>query len=114
MIDAAWPVFIAAVQLAKDNAAGLTLPEKIAIVLNGMTASQKSIIEVLLADVGYLTAHAEFYSKRYTVADTIFYHIRDGFPLIDPTTLPVGVTNLKYALELGALSPFISASPINL
>ena len=114
VIDAAWPVFIAAVQLAKDNAAGLTLPEKIAIVLNGMTASQKSIIEVLLADVGYLTAHAEFYSKRYTVADTIFYHIRDGFPLIDPTTLPVGVTNLKYALELGALSPFISASPINL
>jgi hypothetical protein len=113
-IDAAWPVFIAAVQLAKDNAAGLTLPEKIAIVLNGMTASQKSIIEVLLADVGYLSVHAELYSKRYTVADTVFYHIRNGFPLIDPTTLPGGVTNLKYALELGALSPFISASPINL
>jgi hypothetical protein len=112
VIDAAWPVFIAAVQLAKDDVAGLTLPERIATVLKGMTAPQKSIIEVLLADVGYLSVHAELYSKRYTVADSVFYHIRDDFPLIDPTTLPGGVTNLKYALELGALSPFISSSPI--
>lgn len=112
VIDTAWPVFIAAVQLAKDDVAGLTLPVRIAEVLNGMIASQKSIIEVLLADVGYLSVHAELYSKRYTVADTVFYHIRDGFPLIDPATLPGGVTNLKYALELGALSPFISQSPI--
>jgi hypothetical protein len=112
VIDSAWPVFIAAVQLAKDDVAGSTLPVRIATILNGMTASQKSIIEVLLADVGYLSVHAELYSNRYTIADSIFYHIRDGFPLIDPTTLPGGVTNLKYALELGALSPFISPSPI--
>jgi len=112
VIDTTWPVFIATVQLAKDDVAGLTLPERIATVINGMTASQKSVIEVLLADVGYLSVHAELYSKRYTVADTVSYHIRDGFPLIDPTTLPGGVTNLKYALELGALSPFISPSPI--
>lgn len=113
VIDTTWPVFIAAVQISKDNASGLTLSEKINRVLTGMSAPQKSIMEVLLADVGYLQVHAELYSKRYTIADILYYHIRNGFPMIDPTTLPGGVTNLKYALELGALTPFTSASPLS-
>ena len=112
VIDPAWPVFIAAVQLARDNTAGFTLPERIATILVGMTAPQRAIMEVLLADVGYLPVHAELYTKRYFVAETVFHSIGDGFPMIDPVTLPGGITNLKYALELGALGPFICASPI--
>jgi|GEM_PF-2520961 len=112
VIDSAWPVFIAVVQLARDNAAGFTLPERITTIMGGMTAPQRSVLEVLLADVGYLPVHAELYSKRYSVTETVFHRIGNGFPMIDPSTIPGGVTNLKYALELGALSPFISASPI--
>jgi hypothetical protein len=112
VIDPAWPVFIAAVQLARDNAAGITLSERIATILNGMTAAQRTVMEVLLADVGYMPVHAELYSKRYSVADTVFHRIGDGFPMIDPATLPGGITNLKYALELGALAPYVTASPI--
>jgi hypothetical protein len=112
VIDPAWPVHIAAVQLARDNAAGFTLPEWIATILDGMTAPQRTVMEVLLADVGYLPVHAELYSTHYSVAETVFHRIGDGFPMIDPTTLHGGITNLKYALELGALAPFISASPI--
>jgi hypothetical protein len=112
VIDGGWPVFIAAVQLAKDNLTGFTLSERIAALLATLTASQRAIVEVMLADVGYLSAHAELYSKRYSVRETVFYSVIDGFPMIDPTTLPGGITNLKYALELGALVPFIAVSPI--
>jgi hypothetical protein len=112
VIDSAWPVFIAVVQLARDNAAGFTLPERIASIMVGMTSPQRTGLGVLLADVGYLPVHAELYSKRYSVTETVFHKIGNGFPMIDPSTIPGGVTNLKYALELGALSPFISASPI--
>jgi hypothetical protein len=112
VIDPAWPVFMAAVQLARDNAEGFTLPERIATILCGMTAPQRTVMEVLLADVGYLPVHAELYSKRFSVAETVFHVIGEGFPMIDPATLPGGITNLKYSLELGALAPFISASPI--
>ena len=112
VIDPAWPVFIAVVQLARDNAAGFTLPEWISTILDGMTAPQRSAMEVLLADVGYLVVHAELYSKRYSVTEIVFHRIGNGFPMIDPSTLPGGITNLKYSLELGALATFISASPI--
>lgn len=113
VIDPAWPVFIAAVKLARDNATGFTLLERIMTILGGMTAPQRTVMEVLLADVGYLPVHAELYSKRYTVAETIFHRIENGFPMIDPATIPGGITNLKYSLELGALAPFITASPID-
>lgn len=112
VIDSAWPVFIGVVQLARDNATGFTLPERIATIMGGMAAPQRNVMEVLLADVGYLPVHAERYSKRYSVKETIFHRIGNGFPMIDPTTLPGGITNLRYALELGALAPFITASPI--
>jgi hypothetical protein len=110
--DPAWPVFIAAVQLGRDNAAGSNLPERIATILNAMTAPQKAILQMLLADVGYLPVHAELYSTRYSIDNNVFHRVSDGFPMIDPATLPSGITNLKYALELGALAPFISVSPI--
>lgn len=113
VIDSAWPVFIAVVQLARDNATGSTLPEWISTILDGMTTPQRTVLEVLLADVGYLPVHAELYSKRYSITDTVFHRIGNGFPMIDPATLPGGITNLKYALELGALVPFISTSPIS-
>ena len=112
VIDAGWPVFIAAVQIAKDNFAGLTLSEPVSTLLATMRAPQKRIMEVLLADVGYLPVHAELYSNRYLVREAVIYRVADGFPLIDPATLPGGITNLKYALELGALTPFITSSPI--
>jgi hypothetical protein len=111
VVDPSWPVFIAAVQLANDNAAGFTVEEYIATLVANMAEPQRAIMEALLADAGYLHAHAELYSKRYAVRETVFYKIGDGFPLIDPATLPGGITCLKYALELGALTPFTIKSP---
>jgi hypothetical protein len=111
-IDPSWPVYIAAVQLASDHTTGLNLSEYIETILHGMTAAQRTVVQVLLADVGYLPVHAELYSKRYSVADRVFHRIQDGFPMIDPITIPGGVTSVNYALELGALTPFVCPSPI--
>jgi hypothetical protein len=112
VIDSGWPVFIAAVQLAKDRTAGFTISERITKLMEAMTGTQRDVLGVLLAEVGYLPVHAELYHKRYSVTESVFYKIGDGFPLINPLALPGGITNLKYSLELGALFPFISVSPI--
>jgi hypothetical protein len=112
VIDPVWPVWIAAVQLSKDNTAGTTLPARVAVLAAGMNADQKITFETLLADVGYLASHAGIYTRRYSVRETVFYRIVDGFPLIDPATIPGGVTCLKYALELRALTPFVLPTPI--
>lgn len=112
VIDPAWPVWISAVQLSKDNTVGSTLPARIGGLAAGMNAHQKITFETLLADAGYLASHAESYTKSYLVRDTVFYRIMDGFPLIDPAMIPGGITCLKYALELGALTPFVLPSPI--
>jgi hypothetical protein len=112
VIDPTWPVWISAVQLSKDNTAGSTLPARVGVLAARMNADQKITFEALLADVGYLASHAAIYTMRYSVRETVFYRIVDGFPLIDPATIPGGITCLKYALELGALAPFVLPSPI--
>jgi hypothetical protein len=112
VVDETWPVWISAIQLSMDHTGGSTLPSRIEILTEKMNADQKITLEALLADVGYLASHAEIYTRRYSVRETVFYRIVDGFPLIDPTMLPSGITCLKYALELGALTPYVNPSPI--
>lgn len=112
VIDSAWPVWIASLQLSRDHTAGSTLPARVRALAVGMNSAQRTIFEALLADVGYLTCHEGLYAQRYSVRDTIFYRIVEGFPLIDSATIPAGITCLKYALELGALAPFATSSPI--
>jgi hypothetical protein len=111
-IDPAWPIWISAVQLSNDITAGSTLPSRVGVLAAGLNADQKLTFDTLLADAGYLSSHAEIYTKLYSVRDTVFYRIVDGFPLIDPATIPGGITCLKYAFELGALAPFVQPSPI--
>jgi hypothetical protein len=112
VIDTVWPVWMSAVQLSTDNTAGSTLPDRVALLAAKMSADQKITFETLLADVGYLASHAGIYTRRYSVRETVFYLIMDGFPLIDPATIPGGITCLRYALELGALAPYALPSPI--
>jgi hypothetical protein len=112
VIDPVWPVWIAAIQLSKDDTAGATLPARVAVLAAKMNTDQKITFETLLADIGYLASHVGIYTRRYSVRETVFYRIVDGFPLIDPSTIPGGITCLKYALELGALAPFVLPSPI--
>ena len=111
LVDESWPVYLAAVQLANDDTTGTTLPDYIEKLLDCMTSHQRTIMEIMLADVGYLFVHVDLYSRRYSIRDVVCYRITGGFPMIDPATLPGGITNLKYALELGALTPFIAPLP---
>ena len=112
VIDAAWPVWLAAMQLSRDNYTGMTLPERVVELAGGMNSAQRTILEALLADIGFLACHAEIYTNRYFVRDTVFHRVVEGFPMIAPAMIPGGITCLKYALELGALTPFVTPSPI--
>ena len=78
----------------------------------GMSPDQKNIFSTLLADAGYLSIHDGTYRKAYLIRESVLYRIDRGFPMIDATLIPPGVTSVKYSLELAALKPFAAASPI--
>jgi len=112
VIDGTWPIWVAAVQLSKDHALGSNLPDRVKALADNMNSSQRVVFDAHLSDAGYLSCLSEMYTHRYSVRETVFYLIEEGFPFIDPTKVPSGITCLKYALELGALAPFLAPSPI--
>ncbi len=112
VIDPIWPLWISAVQLSSDMVNGLSLPEKVVGLFSLMNQDQKITCNALLADAGYLGSVEDAYTMRYSVIDTVFYLVTEGFPMIDPATIPVGISNVKYALDLNALSRFINHSPV--
>ena len=108
VVDPIFPLWITAVQLSNDTMNGASLPEKSARLLSMMNQDQKAIYNALLADAGYLGTGEESYTMRYSVHDTVYYLVTEGFPMIDPSTIPAGISNVKYALDLNALSRFIA------
>jgi hypothetical protein len=49
----------------------------------------------------------EWYNKwRFRPGDWLRFSVTNGFPYIDLVTIPPGIVNVKYALELQRLAPF--------
>lgn len=113
VVDDVWPVFLAAVQLSRDNIAGVSLPSRVVALRESMNSWQNSSFDQLLSDAGYLQSQAELYTTPYAVVETRTFRVSDGFPLIDPLTLPAGITNLRFALELRAIANFVTTFPNN-
>jgi hypothetical protein len=110
--DEACPVWIAAVQISKDEKAGRTLSEWVGPLTKSMDASQKEFYHSLLADYGFLAAQSELYTDRYAVIETVFYAVTRSFPRIDPEAIPLGISSVKFAIELNAIVSHRKPSPI--
>ncbi len=110
-VDPHRPMHLAAVQVSAGGPTGRTLRETVALLRARMSGLQVQRFEELLADYGYLEAQAEEYRDRMLVHGLDVYEVRAGFPHVDVRSIPGGVAELRYAIELGALEPFRSENP---
>jgi hypothetical protein len=61
-----------------------------------------------LLDAGYADLHAPKYAHTgYTVRETNFFELRDGFPRITEHDLPPGVGGVSYSLTVAVCLPFV-------
>jgi hypothetical protein len=49
---------------------------------------------------GYFDAHADKYPRKFSDAGTRLAEVAAGFPRLTPGTVPLGVTEAKYNVEL--------------
>lgn len=65
----------------------------------------------LLFEVGYFSHHQELYKNTgYTLHQKRIYKIGLQFPRLTETTLPLGVSDVKYSISMAACEPFIITS----
>jgi len=110
-VDPHRPLHLAAVQISAGEPAGRTLRETTALLRSQMNGLQAQRFDELLAEYGYLEVHANEYRDRMQVLGLDVYGVRDGFPHIDARSVPGGVADLHYSIELGALEAFRAANP---
>ena len=110
--DESCPIWLAAVQIAMNAESGWSLAFWVNSLRIFMDNAQQDVYDAFLADCGFLAAHAELYSERYSIRGTTFYLITDAFPRIEPKSIPPGICCVKYAIELSALASHVKPSPI--
>jgi hypothetical protein len=100
------PLFMHLVCLVRQDGA-LTLPalvEEIRTVVAASLAHAEAFDDRLLT-MGYLDL-PEYHSMAYAVTTVSDYEVRDGFPCITAQTVPVGVIDVSYSIQLVHLRPF--------
>lgn len=94
-------LFLAVVRLG--TALGRTLPELVdgvrALVLAGAPNHEHALDERLLS-AGYVGAHAPLYLRRFTPEAIRFYRVGTGFPRLIRSSVPEGVAEGAYDIEL--------------
>lgn len=86
---------------------GCTLSEHVAAVTDFLERTEPSAIrawDLHLADAGYDSLH-DYSSWRWIVSEPEFHVVSEGFPRVK-TPIPLGVSNVTYALDLSACAPF--------
>lgn len=82
---------------------GETLPARVRLTreLVGSDATAAAELEQLLFEAGYLDCHAPVYETRgYTVRESNFFEVRDGFPRIVEADLRSGVGDVRYTVSV--------------
>ncbi|MEQ1716900.1 MAG: PD-(D/E)XK motif protein [Hyphomicrobium sp.] len=60
-----------------------------------------------LMDMGYIDAHARLYQGRLlSVRGVRFFHVSEGFPRLRPSSVPHGVVDASYAVDLLTCFPY--------
>lgn len=93
-----------------DEASGINLPDladRIRSTLAVSDAAAASDFDLKLLEAGYLPAHAESYrSRKYQLAQQLWYRVSEGFPCLTRQGVPLGVTAAQYSVALSACAPF--------
>jgi hypothetical protein len=82
---------------------GESLNEMIDACLALFQVPEKTHLEDLLTEWGYLEIHRQRYSEtRYSIREVRAFHVEQDFPRITESILPNGVGRVKYSLSLDA------------
>lgn len=95
------PLFLAGVRLRQSDL-GHRLPELVAEmhdVIAGEVDAVRLLSERLIA-AGYFDAHADRYSRRFSLHDIRIVEVGDFFPRLTPGNLPLGITKATYEIDL--------------
>lgn len=87
---------------------GSTLPEIVA--LTRMEMAKSGLVHLFedgLLQAGYHTIHASRYVTGYSLRDEHRFLVAPGFPRIVESDCPSGLGDVKYSIELGALTDFV-------
>lgn len=94
---------------ANAAVAGQTLADMVAAVrtLAGTDAFARAQLDDRLLRVGWLDAHVDRYQRRrLTLRSEHSYRVREGFPRLIESALPVGIGSVEYGLDLAVCGPF--------
>ncbi len=61
--------------------------------------------ESKLMELGY-SEHREYYEKYYVFRGARFFIVKEGFPRLDPSSVPTSIVKVKYDISLPELSAF--------
>lgn len=103
------PLFLVGIRLHQTNS-GQSLPELVAEmrdVVAGEVDGAHLLSERLIA-AGYLDIHSNHYLRRFVLTDTRIIRVKDGFPRLTFSSVPLGVTKATYEIDLDkVVSPYV-------
>lgn len=69
-------------------------------------SANQELFENRLLEVGYLNIHAPRYEFGYKIRSFQIFEVRDGFPRLVEEDCPPGLGDVRYTVQLGAISQF--------
>lgn len=107
------PLFLCRVRVdhAREATIGsLTLPQ----LYNQVRAtigsdSARSALDDTASMAGFSTEDPALDDVHFTIRGTDLFEVREGFPRLTPTDLPLGISRVAYTLSAAALAPYRTA-----
>jgi hypothetical protein len=95
------PLFLAAVRLRQDEA-GCTLPDQIALVRSLLQSEPKAIsaFETRLLHAGFFSMMSPRYTRRFLHDSTRLFTVQEDFPRLIRSGIPAGIIQARYELDL--------------
>ena len=106
-----WPtLFLIVLGLESKELLGDSLPQLVASIRGKLVADKlvAEQFEDLLLLAGYLETHANRYLDRgYITRSETYLQVRQGFPLLAESDVPLGIGNVSYSLTIASCTNFV-------
>ena len=106
--EAGKQLLLACQEVAFAEDLGQRLPDHVARV-RAMLGPDPGILgdfDRLLADSGYLAVHDDEYRDGYHLGVMKVFRVGSGFPRITPESVPLGVQNVRFGLQVSSLGEY--------
>jgi hypothetical protein len=99
------PLFVCGCRFTSGSE-GLSLPERIAVIRERLTIdpSALALFENAMLHSGYWDAHADRYTRHFSVSSIDFRLVDEAFPRLIPGSVPAGVRRARYEIDLDAVA----------